>query len=343
MKVIENNRKDNEIIIRINTVDDLWYLKNLLGNDDLILVTVFRRTEQNDDLNRSKTTERKKIKVKIKIDKIDFQPYTDKLRISGEIVEGENTGSHQSALIGIDDEIKIIKFLDNQDMKLIDEAENNYYGNNVFFISMDDENAIICNLKSYGIQDIGTVYSGKSGKYFDSGYNDSSYLNELVKSIKNIKNATTVIIIGPGFEHSKLYNKFKLDPYFNKIGVYDIATTENGKRGIYEFLDNPKSEEIIKNSRLARDEKIISEFLKGLNKENLSIYGYGDIKKYAESNMIRDLLISEEKFRSPETKYLLDILSGSASVHIISKFTESGEIIKNLGGFGAILRFAIQN
>lgn len=79
-----------------------------------------------------------------------------------------------------------------------------------------------------------------------------------------------------------------------------------------------------------RDEKIINKFLEGLNKSATSIYGYGDILKYAQMGIIQDLIISEEKFHAPETRELLSILNGSANIHVISRYSDSGEII-NLG------------
>lgn len=321
----------------MDTTDDLWYLKNILNSGDIISVIVYRRIEQNDELNRSKATERKRIMVELKIEKIDFQPYTDKLKILGEIIEGENTGSHQSVFIGSDDEIIIIKELSNEEYQLIEEAINNYYKNSIVFISMDDEECLISTLKSYGLQDIGVIHSNKSGKDYELKSNNNSYFNDIIKTIKNISNASSFIILGPGFEHTKLYNIINKDPYFKDIKIYDFPETENGKRGIYLFMNDKKSENILKESRIAGDEKLIEKFLTNLNKTNLSVYGYDEIKKYAMENMIEDLIISEDVFKKPETRELLNIITGN--VHVISNYTDSGNIIKNFGGYCAILRY----
>ncbi len=55
-------------------------------------------------------------------------------------------------------------------------------------------------------------------------------------------------------------------------------------------------------------------------------------------NMIEDLLISESKFRDPETRSLLSQING-VNVHVISDYTDSGEIIKQFGGYCGILRY----
>lgn len=322
----------------MNTTDDLWYLKNILEPGDTIYVTVYRRIEQNDDLNRSKSTERKKIKVELKIEKVDFQPYTDKLKILGEITNGENTGSHQSVFIGSDDEITIIKDLNNEEYNLLEEAINNYYKNNIIFISLDDEKCLISILKSYGLQDIGEINSNKSGKDYGAKSNNDDYFNEIIKTMKNINNVSSFIILGTGFDHTKLYNMVNKDPYFKDIKIYDFPETESGKRGIYLFMNNKKSDDILKESRIAGDEKLIDKFLINLNKNNLSIYGYDEIKKYANENMIEDLIISEDVFKEPETRELLNIIT-NANIHVISSYTESGNIIKNFGGYCAILRY----
>jgi len=337
LKIIKKIREESKIILKMNTTDDLWYLKNILEPGDTIYVTVYRRIEQNDDLNRSKSTERKKIKVELKIEKVDFQPYTDKLKILGEITNGENVGSHQSVFIGSDDEITIIKDLNNEEYNLIKEAINNYYKNNIIFISLDDEKCLISILKSYGLQDIGEINSNKSGKDYISKSNDD-YFNEIIKTMKNINNVSSFIILGTGFDHTKLYNMINKDPYFKDIKIYDFPETESGKRGIYLFMNNKKSEDILKESRIAGDEKLIDKFLINLNKNNLSIYGYDEIKNYANENMIEDLIISEDVFKEPETRELLNIIT-NANIHVISSYTESGNIIKNFGGYCAILRY----
>ncbi len=338
MKIVEDDRKDSKIVLLINTIDDLWYLKNILSPGDNIITSVYRRQEQKTDMTRSKSVERKKIKIKLKIEKVDFLPYTDNLKILGEIVEGENTGSHQSVMIGIDDEITLVKDLDSQESQLLKESVDSLYTNTIVFASMDDESCNVAILKSYGIQDMGEIVSGKSGKDYESKSSDSGYYNEILQTLKNIKNLATIIVLGPGFEHTKFYEKIKKDPFFNSIDVYDIAETDSGKRGIYEFMAEKQSEDILKGARLAGDEKLVQLFLKNLNKTELGIYGYDEIVKYAEMNVLEDLLISESKFRDPETRMLLSQITG-LNVHIISDYTDSGDIIKRFGGYCGILRY----
>jgi protein pelota len=319
-------------------MDDLWYLKNILAPGDSIITSVFRRQEQNADMTRSKSVERKKITVRLRIEKVDFLPYTDSLKILGEITEGENTGSHQSVIISVDDEITLVKDMSEEESKLLKEAVDSYYKNSVAFVSMDDESCNVALLKSYGVQDMGEIQSGKSGKDYESKGSDSGYYSEIIRALKNIRNLSTVIVLGPGFEHTKFYEMVKADPFFSGMAVYDIAETDSGKRGIYEFMAEKQSEGILKGARLAGDEKLIQAFLKNLNKTGLSVYGYDEIVKYAEMNMLEDLLISEAKFRDPETRALLSQING-VNVHIISDYTDSGEIIRQFGGYCGILRY----
>ena len=185
MKIIEDDPKDSKIILKINTIDDLWYLKNILDHDDQIITSVFRRQEQNADLNRSKSTERKKITVKLRIEKVDFLPYTDNLKILGEIIEGENSGSHQSVMVSVDDEITIIKNLGSEERNLLHEAVENYYNNNIVFVSLDDESCTIALLKSYGLQEMADISSRKSGKdYGSTSYSYSAGGPILIPSLK---------------------------------------------------------------------------------------------------------------------------------------------------------------
>ncbi|MEM0139265.1 MAG: mRNA surveillance protein pelota [Ferroplasma sp.] len=338
MKIIEEIPHESKIVLLINSMDDLWYLKNILNSGDLIIAYVFRRIDQNAEMTRAKATERKRIKITLRIESFDFQPYTDKIKILGEIIEGENSGSHQSIMVGLDDEITLVKNFTGEEFTLLKEAINNYYKNSIIFVSMDDESALIAILKSYGIQDIAEIYSGKSGKDYEIKESKSSYYTEMAKVIKTAGEISSLIILGPGFEPRKFYEYLKNDPYFRSTAIYNVAETENGKRGIYEFLHDEKNAELLKGAKMAGDERLIEKFLKNLNKTGLSIYGYDEIRKYAAMNMVDDILISESKFKTPEARELLDSISG-ANIHIISEYTDSGNIIKKFGGYCAILRY----
>ena len=204
---------------------------------------------------------------------------------------------------------------------------------------MDDESADLYIMRSYSLQDLAHIDSKKTGKRYDAKYNDNDYFSDIIKTLKNIRNIFLIVIIGTGFEPEKFYNQIRKDPYFNGIDIRFYNTPDTGKSGVYDLLNSDIASDIIKKSRVASEKKVTENFLKNLNL-GLSLYGYDQIKEYINTGAIDTLIISEEKFKMPETRELLNNASGT-KIYVVSNYTEPGEIIKSFGGYCAILRYKI--
>ncbi|AAT42774.1 pelota family protein [Picrophilus oshimae] len=339
MKInIDEKLETTEILIE--TQDDLWYIKNILNPGDIIEGIAYRRLEKRNDLERSKSTERIPIKVKIKIENLDFQPFTDKIKILGIIIDGDFSGEHQSIMYGPGDTLKIYKNLNEAERDFLNEAVKNEYSSGMIFVSLDEEAADIYLMRSYSLQDMAHIESNKTGKRYDLKYNEKQYFLDIIKALKNIKNVFLLIVLGTGFEPEKLYNEIKKDPFFNNIDVKFYNTYDTGKSGVYNLLNSDATSNIIKESRMAKEKRILETFLRNLN-SGLSVYGYDEINNYLDNGAIDTLIISEEKFKMPETRELLNKASG-IKIYIISNYTEPGEIIRSFGGYCAILRYKIK-
>ena len=151
-------------ILRIESIDDLWYLKNIIDGKTLVRKTVMRREEKRDDMDRNKESKRKPVTVTVSPEEVDFQPFTDRLRISGQIMEGPEglSGQHQSVIVSSDDEVDIWReSWDNIAQGILRESLLKS-SSGAIFVSMDDEYATIFTLRDYGLYTNGKVYSGNN-------------------------------------------------------------------------------------------------------------------------------------------------------------------------------------
>jgi protein pelota len=126
MKVIFKDLKHGEIKLMPENLDDIWHLYNVLEEGDLVRAVTFRTDEQKDDKIRSKKTEKKRMKVGIRVSEVKFHEFTDRLRIHGTIEEGpQDLGSFHTLNIDADkmDKLTIVKeqWKDHQ-LQRIDEA-----------------------------------------------------------------------------------------------------------------------------------------------------------------------------------------------------------------------------
>jgi peptide subunit release factor 1 (eRF1) len=121
------------------------------------------------------------------------------------------------------------------------------------------------------------------------------------------------------------------------IAVKDQGDTDSS--GLKELVDS--CQDILAEQEMSKQKKILDDFFKALAKEPEKVaYGEKEVKQRLEEGMVKILVLSKtlnkEKIRQFET------LSNKTSVevHIVSNETSEGLQFDNIGGVGAILRFA---
>jgi peptide chain release factor subunit 1 len=100
-----------------------------------------------------------------------------------------------------------------------------------------------------------------------------------------------VIVGGPGITKNKFLEKGALDYRLkNKIiGVIDTSYTDES--GIREIIQ--KSEELLKNTALMKERKLLNEFLEGIAKDGLVAYGEKEVMEALEVGKVSLVLLSE--------------------------------------------------
>ncbi|MFN4046604.1 MAG: pelota-like protein, partial [Acidilobaceae archaeon] len=84
MKILEVSSKSRVAKVLIESEEDLWTLKTILKPGDLIEAKTTRDVAGVPGGEK----ERRAIIVKLRVERLEFQPFTGKLRVSGVIVEG---------------------------------------------------------------------------------------------------------------------------------------------------------------------------------------------------------------------------------------------------------------
>jgi len=327
MKIEEKEK--GEITIKIDNVDDLWYLSNVISPGDLIFGFVYRKDTQSSDMQRAKKVERKKIRVGIEVKKLEFQDFSDRLRILGIIIRGpeDYLGTHQSINVGIGDEISILKEWSREEIKLLHEAVENSQRPQIYFLGLEHGLATLAALKSYGIQELTSLRK--------RGDEDDEFFGEILKVIKESRDEKCpLVVLGPGF-YKENFLRFAGEELKNYIVV---QASHGDMRGIYEVLKSGVLEKLLKEHRVAKEEKMIEELLQEIKKEGLYAYGKDEVENYLKMGAVDKLLVTDREFKNYREFLDLAIRTG-AEVHIISTSHEAGKILQNLGGIAALLRF----
>lgn len=330
--------------IHIDMMDDLWFLKNIISKGDLVKTIAMRRVEQQEDMTRSKETERKPVTVGIAVESIDFQSFTNRLKILGSIVEGDPNliGEHQSFIISEGSDLVLRKERWNDiQLNLLDEAQKRTAGIIGLFVTMDDDSAEVLALRGYGIQSLGRVESGKPGKMYDSSFSEKAYFQEIAEILrKNIKDTSNIFILGPGFTRDRFLKFLKEDSVLRGITMKSIPAGRVDPGAVYEFMNSGEFDKSLAQSRVSTESSLMSRFLKELGSSGLCTYGYDEVKKSLETGAAEIVMITEdilpEMVSNPVTQLARET---GAKLYVFSDNGEAGKMLRGFGGIAAILRF----
>ncbi|MDO8517106.1 MAG: peptide chain release factor aRF-1 [Nanoarchaeota archaeon] len=122
------------------------------------------------------------------------------------------------------------------------------------------------------------------------------------------------------------------------IGVKDMGNTD--EYGLRELVN--LSQDVLAEQEVTKEKKILDEFFMTLAKEPEKIaYGDKDVEQRLKEGMVKTLIIAKSLKRERIKEFEALAAQTSSDVHIVSKETTEGMQFDNLGGVGAILRFAV--
>ena len=347
VKVVFKDLKHGEIKLIPENLDDIWHLYNIIEEGDLIRAVTFRTDEQKDDKIRPKKAEKKRMKLGIRVEKVSFHEFSDRLRVHGTIEEGpQDLGSYHTYNIDAEkmEKFSIVKNeWRHHQLERIDEAVKQRIQSILVFVSLDDDNATVVILRQSGIQFITEIDSGRSGKMYESKETDQEYYGEILSVVKTYgKKESPLVVIGPGFtrEHFVKFGKTKEPELFEDCRTH--ATGHAGMNGIHEALKIGIVEQITKDNRVSTETQFIERLFEEIKKDGLATYGEKEVEDALNKGAVERLLISDILIRGEKGEQLLQLAKKTNSTFtIINTMHEAGKKFEGIGGVAALLRFKL--
>ncbi|MEM0493063.1 MAG: mRNA surveillance protein pelota [Candidatus Thermoplasmatota archaeon] len=349
MRIIHKDLKHGEMKIQVENLDDLWHLYNIIETGDMIQAVTFRTvTDQKDDKIRSKKMEKKPMRLCLRVERVEFHEFSNRLRIHGVIEEGpQDIGAYHTFNIDTDESNTLTIIKDNwlpHQLERIEEAIRQRTQPILLFVSLDDEKATVAILRQSGIQNIAEVESHRSGKMYQSECDYNEYYGEILSILRNYKTVDTpLIVVGPGFhkDYFIAYGKSK-DPTLFKSYV-SHSTGHAGMNGVYEAVKNKVVDQIVKGNRVSVETEWVEKLLEEIKKDDgLAVYGYNEVKDALMKGAVSTLLLSDKLTRMKEGEELLNLArSNHSEFIIINTQHDAGRKFEGIGGVAAILRYKI--
>lgn len=222
-------------------------------------------------------------------------------------------------------------------------------------VVIDARDAILALLKGKMIVPLTKTHSHVPGKFKAGGQSAVRFQRNREIAVKDhfgkvaelmkdqfftLEGLKGIIVGGPGPTKYEFVDSGLITADLKKkiLGIKDLSYTE--EFGLEELVE--KSQDILAQEEIADEKKTVNRFLELLaTKPNSVAYGEAEVKRVLEMGAVDTLLLSEAL---PDEK--IDEFEGIAkrygsTVKIISAETREGAQLKDLGKYGAILRYEI--
>ncbi len=350
MRVIHRDvRRDRsgEIKLLAESLDDLWHLKHLISGGDLVFAVTFRKVETATDKVRPDKAVRKPMRLGVRVEKVEFHHFANRLRIHGTIESGTDIGSHHTINIESGDNVSIVKgYWRGDQLQRVDDAVRASRQPRVLILTIEDGLAVAGVVQHFGVVEVFTITGGSGKMERSSGDPRASFLREVASQLgASSREMDTMIVAGPGFVKNDFMKVLKeTNPEIADKTVVDDITSV-GQAGFQEVLRRDAFEHVVEGARIAREAKLFEDFMKGVATDGAVEYGADGVRSAVKAGAVDTLMIVDELLRSDECgelEILMDSVERSrGKVIVFSSEFEPGIRLNSMGGIAALLRFKI--
>jgi len=346
MKVLKKELRFNEgeISLVTESLDDLWHLKYILEPDDLVFAFTKRRIEGATDKLRPEKADKKTVRLGIRVEKVEFHRFSNRLRVHGTIVEGIDAGAYHTLNVEEGTNLSIIKRWKNDQFERIREAEIASLRPKVIIAAIEEGEACIGIVRQFGVeessclrQSLGKGEGNRRNEFFGEFASQLKYAAEKVEA---------VILAGPGFTKEDFLDFIKTrEPDLAKKIVLE-DTTSIGVSGFQEVLRRGAVDRIMEESRIGREVKLMEELMKEISMNGKAAYGMEEVRNAQSLGAVEKLLITDEMLRMEREGgtidgFLKDVEHSQGKIVVFSTEFEPGKKLESLGGIAALLRFKV--
>jgi len=352
MKLIYSDFKKGEVKVKVENLDDLWYLNQIIEKNDFVKGKTLRKLKLGEENQRKQKIVKKPVFLLIQVEKVEFSKTSNILRISGLIKEAPEDvplGSYHTFNIEENSIVTIIKqkWLKFQIDKIKEASKET--ASKILICVHDREEAYFALMKKYGYQLL-TNIKGIVVKKADIKKIESTFYKEIIKQLEEYDQRyglSKIIIASPAFWKEELIKELKDEALKGKIILATCSSAD--ENAVNEVIKRPETENALKQDRIAKEYKYVEELFAEISKNNLASYGIKETKNAAISGAVKTLLITDgfiqQKRAENQYEEIEEIMktvdATKGDILIISSEHEAGKKLDGLGGIAAILRYKL--
>ncbi len=349
MRIIFKDLKKGIIKLKIENLNDLWYLNKILEPGDIIRGKAERKINLSDK-DQKTSTKRIIATISIELERIEFHKYSDILRLTGKVKQGNDNipnDVYQTINLEVNSVIEITKkrWLPFQ-IKYLNQALKT--DNEVLAVILDREEAIFATISIQGFRILSRIKADVQKKDYKTKNNINLY-DEIVKILTDYNNRfkpKSIIIASPAFWKDELKERINNNEIKKKL----VTATCNhvGVSGLAEVLKREELKKALKDIRAAEEEVLINKLMTDIKDGNKTEYGFENVKKASDMGAVDTLLVTDnllKEFRQNDYDKLEQLMANTekakGKIEIINSDTPAGKQLDGLGGIACFLRFEI--
>jgi len=360
LKIVKRVLKEGKIVLKIETLDDLWHLYNTVGPSDIVISRTSRRVRIGDEDSRKSDSVRKVMMLKLQVEDVSFHNFSNRVRIKGVILEGGgdlvNIGSYHTINIETGDTLTIIK--DHWPKFVLDrlkEATKSQLRPMCLLVTIEDGTAELFLAADFGIQEAVRIRTSISRKRGDQKSHDASMKDFFADTLLALQSQLEqhefglIVIAGPGFVKDHFRDFLAGAKIKNLPPVVVESTNSIGVPGAKEILYRGVISKAVAELKVETETRLVESLIEHISKDDgLGAYGNDEVSNAIQYGAVEELLITDKKLREGDekTRRWMDSLirnteTTRGSFHIVSTEHPAGDQLQRLGGIGAILRFRL--
>ncbi|MBS3144442.1 mRNA surveillance protein pelota [Candidatus Woesearchaeota archaeon] len=356
MRILKDNQKRGEVLVKVTTLDDLWYLSQVLDKHDFVTGDTVRKIKLGNGEEGKTQIIKKHARITVEVEKVEFHKYTNALRINGKIKEGPEDvqrGAFHTINVEENDTLLIVKehWHKYQRDKLKEACKEKLP--KILICVLERKEVSFALLKRYGYEYISDFEGEVQEKAFPNIKKDATFYADIVKRLQEYDQRyklDKLIVASPAFWKEE-FNKevVKRAPDLKKKILYTVCHT-TGKSAMHEVLKSDEIKKALKDERIIEEIQLVQEVFKEIAKNGNAVYGMREVQEAADIGAIKILLVTDEliqQLRQSESYEPLDnimktVEAAGGEIHIITAEHQAGQELQGITGIAAITRYKIK-
>ncbi|MDG6921016.1 MAG: pelota family protein [Nitrososphaerota archaeon] len=334
----------------VESPDDLWILRRLIGPGDTIVTKSSRVSKKEDEYSRPDRGERIKVTIALVVESVSLDSSVGRLRVRGRISESSDdsvstAGSHSVSVspgYGLT--------LRKSDWTPLDTTIlNSAKASRTFLVvTMDRREAGIGTLSGSHLSITATIDSGASGKGGQE-VDQEPYLRKIVGVLANTwRSGDLIVVAGPGHTKLALANRIAAHPEMGKSYIVLEGFDLSGADGVRNLVKFEGFKKVASDSVLVEVQEIVEQVIKRITQGDTKVaYTLARVRQAAMAGAVESCVVSDDVFTQDiDEQELVDTLNKveqlGGRVYLCDSSLETGKQVSSFGGMVATLRYSFK-